>query len=1647
MFDARPPLTDAFAAMSSTSLHPDARINFLLEGAGVGTWECNHVTGMLSHNGAFISGVGVSPALIESKLEDWVASVHPDDRQRMMTEFYTAAPRFESEYRVGRESGDWLWANVRGSVLERGPDGKIWRSAGTITDVSSRKQVEILLQAQHDFSGLLLGDPDRKALYAAILDTALKMPDLDGGGLYLRRNDGGFGLVADRGLSPEFVASVAVLPPDAPQTELIRRGQLLCACTEPTTGCTHVELLQAPNLVTEGIRALVVLPIVVDGNSVACLNLASKQRNTIPPNTVGALETLTRQFAQALSRLEAREDARNREANFAGLFAALDDYLFVVSLDGRVLHYNRAVAERLGYGEALRGRSLVELHPEASRGEAGRILQALVEGRLASCPLPILKASGEEITVDTRVVRGNWNGQPAIFGVSRDISRQMRQKAELGDAVKFSADVIDSLPGVYFLLDQDGRMQRWNQHLREVTGLSDEIIGQMSGIDFFSSEEAGRIGDAIALAFASGEATVEGSLRHHSGSLHPYLFTARRSEIGGKPFIGGLGLDISEARRTQAALAESHKLLRAIIDTAPMRVFWKDCELRYMGANPAFARDAGLSDPAQLIGRSDHQLTWAAQAEAYQADDRKVLESGAPRIGYEEPQTTPDGQTIWLRTSKVPLRNASDEVVGVLGIYEDITAEKLSAKALRESVMFLDETQRIAHVGGWKANPETDMLLWTEEVFRLVEHPLDSPPRGLQDGLRYYAEEYIPRIEALLRAAWTHGTPFTVETEMVSRTGRRFWAELRCVGRIVSEDGEFLTGTFQDISERRSIEQNLRDSEERYRSVFNVLGEGIALVDDRGIVLACNPAAERIVARHEDEIIGTPALTHLLDIEDESGRRMPYAELPMVKAIVERRPQRGVVVRARRHDSRHVWLRLNVEPMFGDGNQPPTEVVSFADITDQKLAEATLRDREAVMSAIVAGAGDAVELTDLETLRFVEFNDAACRMLGYTREEYAKLSVGDIEAGQNPDQLRDMVAALPAGQPISFETRHQRKDGSLIDVRVNLRAIVLNGRRYAVAIWSDISEAKRIANELDGHRHHLEDLVASRTAELEAANHRLAMSDRRLSAMFAMSQQAATMNERELLQMGIDEAVKLTNSEIGYLHFVNDDQQTIALYTWSQGTLQHCTAAYDNHYPVAAAGMWADTVRYKRPVVHNDYQAMPGRQGYPQGHAHLVRHLGVPLIENGVVRMLMGVGNKATDYDESDINELQLIGNDLWEIVMRRRAEIALAEAKLAAEQASQAKSAFLANMSHEIRTPMNGIIGMAGLLRREGLTARQAERLDKIDTAAEHLLGIINNILDLSKIEAGKFELEAVPVAIDKLLGNVSAMLGERCKEKGIRLAIEAELLPDNLVGDAVRLQQAVLNYVTNAVKFTEQGAVTLRALREDENEDSLTVRFEVRDTGIGIDDEAMQRLFSAFEQADASTTRKFGGTGLGLAITRRLAELMGGQAGGSSTPGEGSTFWFTARLKKSAARPATTQAEADAESLIRQRHAGCRVLVVDDEPVNRELAQVLLEDIGLIVDTADDGKAAIDLAQRTSFALVLMDMQMPRVDGVDATRAIRQLPGWDSIPIVAMTANAFAEDKARCINAGMNDFLTKPFEPEALFQKLLEWLDRRTS
>ena len=441
------------------------------------------------------------------------------------------------------------------------------------------------------------------------------------------------------------------------------------------------------------------------------------------------------------------------------------------------------------------------------------------------------------------------------------------------------------------------------------------------------------------------------------------------------------------------------------------------------------------------------------------------------------------------------------------------------------------------------------------------------------------------------------------------------------------------------------------------------------------------------------------------------------------------------------------------------------------------------------------------------------------------------------------------------------------------------------------------------------------------------------------------------------------------------------------------------------------------------------------------GEQRFYQNIIAPIRLDGQVTGIVGLNLDITERKRAAM-ELERYKLHLEERISERTRE--LLTAKQAAEAASVAKSAFLANMSHEIRTPLNAITGMTHLLRRAGVSPEQSGRLDKIEMASRHLLEIINAVLDLSKIEAGKLWLDRAELHVAGLVNEVIGMIQGSAAAKRLRLHADIAMPEICLLGDATRLRQALLNYVGNAIKFTDHGEVAVRVSLLEESAVDALLRFEVSDTGIGIEPAAVGRLFSVFEQADNSTTRQYGGTGLGLALTKRLAQLMGGDVGVRSQPGQGSVFWFTARLEKAAGIPVVNGLNAvPEEALLLDRHAGKRVLVVDDEAINREVIQGLLHDVGLIVDGVEDGDRAVRLIARQAYDLILMDMQMPVMDGLEATRAIRGLPGRESLPIVAMTANAFTEDRERCLAAGMNDFIAEPVVPEVLFGTLLKRLD----
>jgi two-component system sensor histidine kinase/response regulator len=449
--------------------------------------------------------------------------------------------------------------------------------------------------------------------------------------------------------------------------------------------------------------------------------------------------------------------------------------------------------------------------------------------------------------------------------------------------------------------------------------------------------------------------------------------------------------------------------------------------------------------------------------------------------------------------------------------------------------------------------------------------------------------------------------------------------------------------------------------------------------------------------------------------------------------------------------------------------------------------------------------------------------------------------------------------------------------------------------------------------------------------------------------------------------------------------------------------------------PPALADAWWEQDRQ----TFVDGQRQAGRVEHytqPDGQVRQFWTVKVPIYLNGEVSAVIGLG--------TDITELHQLKAD--------------------ADAANQAKSNFLSNMSHEIRTPMNSIIGMAHLALRSATNPKQRDYLEKIHHSSQHLLGIINDILDFSKIEAGKLDLEMLDFGLSALMQNIAGQLGQAAANKGLTLAFALDpRLPPQLRGDPLRLEQVLLNYVANAIKFSANGVITLRADLQDEVDGAILVRFAVHDQGIGMTQAEMAELFKSFHQADPSTTRKYGGTGLGLAISKQLAELMGGTVGVDSVPGQGSTFWFSARLGKALAFEPADCALVQPEVL--DCLNGAYILLVEDNIFSQQVGQELLEQVHATVVVANNGKEAIDLMLKHRFDVVLMDVQMPVMDGFEATRMIRSDPRLRSAVVIAMTANAGKGDQARCLDAGMDEFVTKPISPNLLFEVVAKWLRAR--
>ncbi len=772
--------------------------------------------------------------------------------------------------------------------------------------------------------------------------------------------------------------------------------------------------------------------------------------------------------------------------------------------------------------------------------------------------------------------------------------------------------------------------------------------------------------------------------------------------------------------------------------------------------------------------------------------------------------------------------------------------------------------------------------------------------------------------------------------------------------------------------------------QERFAVAFNASPAAISLSTlDEGIFLDVNPRYCDLTGETRDALLGHAALDFHF---------WPHA--------AARNDWRNALLAGGRvQDYRTDWLsrdgrqrKVSISSEIIALDAQPFVLSFILDISDHQAAEAQVQQLQSRLAIAFNAAPVAACITRVADGRLVDVNERLLKEYAWRREDL--IGKTTLEAGLwgRAEDRAAMIALIRRdGRIQDFESIGVGCDGRQREISFSAEPIDLDGEPHMVVFISDISQ--RYATE-----------CALRERE-ELYRGIFSYARDGIALMAPNSLKVVEINDAgcELLGMSREQVIELRLTDLQTEHDEKRIHQLV------DEILQHGAKVFETAYcPADGSRHYA---RVAASVVH------------------LANRPHINFIWQDITRQKQAAAELVAAHQELETQ------------VALRTEELRTALA--AAEAASHAKSVFLANMSHEIRTPMNAIIGLTHLAQRQATDSQQEERLAKVDEAAHHLLGIINQILDLSKIEAGKLEITPVDFSLRAMVDRALSLFSESIRSKGLELALDIPPdTPDALHGDALRIGQILVNYLSNAVKFTRTGRIAVHIALSPSADATFTLQINVEDSGPGITPAEQTRLFDPFEQADSSTTRAHGGTGLGLAIARRLARLMDGDTGVISEAGAGCNFWFTARLEAARTSPPRGETGSDQgiEARLRQNSERVRILLAEDNPINQEVASDLLRQVGLRCDLAVNGLDAVKMAEQTAYDLILMDIQMPLLDGLGATRTLRA--AGRQMPIIAMTANAFDEDRQRCLEAGMNDHLGKPVHPATLYRKLADWL-----
>ncbi|MBN2403535.1 MAG: PAS domain S-box protein [Spirochaetes bacterium] len=1358
--------------------------------------------------------------------------------------------------------------------------------------------------------------------------------------------------------------------------------------------------------------------------------------------------------------------------------------------------------------------------------------------------------------------------------ILRNITEFRQTQEKLNKERNYYKNLIEILPFRFFLKDINSKYISCNSAFASEFNITPDEIPGKSDFDLYPGELAEKIKESDRMILEERD-NISYIDRVGKGGKDCWIYRFKKrvaDENNENAGIVGFYWDITEKKQLEEELDRSRAILAKAQEMASIGSFEYNIESGELNISDEMRRLYGLS-PAGISGRE-------FLAKIITSDISELIEKVSAgrlediNLEYDLEVNVQEEKKIFHITTEI-INNDNGIPVKIIGTSQDITKQKQSEEMLRENQARLQLSLDAAGAGTWISDLSSGLVSWDRRMQDMFGFNSNVFPSDESSWKKNIHPEDALYLEASIKRAIKTGERFEITSRAVKNGNVNYIYSQVDVLKDKNGRSSKLVGICTDITDRilakkRDLEINeelerkvnertreLRDallelenkqaalivSEEQFRNAFIFAMHGMAQISIGGRILNANPALCRLLGYEERELIDID-FNGIIQNEDYAGNDIFESLISGSSQSFNRELRLG------RKDGQLIWVSLGASIVRDAYERPLRIICQIVDLEERRKAEQAVKisEKRFIMAANLSGAG-VIEYT-LPDYSGIYFSERWANILGY--------SCGTLPSCDNPVEWffscihaddvsfvervnMELVEGSVETYNIEFKVKH--RTGKWITVQCLSRAVERdenNRAKRLIKIVSDISDRKRMEDAL--------------------------------TFLVKLNEILFDSGVEEIMQLGLDKCESLTESSIGYFHFVNADQETITLKTWSNNTKTLCKISEKaSHYPISEAGVWADCIREKKPVIHNDYSAILAKKGLPHGHVPVTRDLAVPVFSKNNIAAVVGVGNKPEDYNERDIYLLSVIAENTWSAIARKRAlealeeseeryrklmesmsdftysaklfedgsveteyisgdlfsatgytaeelnafsdgyqhivdkedikavsdimpvllsnksaaveyriynkngaarwfrdyirpvyddkekrvthliggiqditdkkkvEEKLIEAKREAERDSVSKSAFLANISHEIRTPLNAVIGLSELLRASVTDKKQQSYLMTINTAGKSLLTLINDILDLSKIEVGIMELNPVPVNLLRFLEEIESIFKIKVLEKSIDFKIITdEELPAILMLDESRLRQVMLNIVGNAIKFTGKGNVVVKVEKEAMHEggNRIDLMIAVEDTGIGIKREDMKSIFEAFKQSE-NIGREFGGTGLGLSISKRLVEMMNGEIHVMSIPGAGSIFIIMLYDVVVGTLDYLNESRKKTD-LERIRFNSERVLIVDDIESNRVMLREVLERVNLVGIEADSGEECIRLANEYKPDLIITDIRMPGMDGYELINRLKKGPATGDIPVMAITASAKPEDKEKILRCGFDSYLAKPVDIAKLFNEL---------